>query len=81
MPRPYQGSPTSSAYVYENITAPTGVLPKPFRALYVGAAGTVTITPETGPPVTFAGVPAGTKLEVIGIEVSAAPGNLVALYE
>lgn len=44
---------------------------KPFRALFVGGAGTVTVASVDGSVVLFTGVVAGTVLPIHGIRVNA----------
>lgn len=51
------------------------------RALYVGAAGSITVTMKSGASVTFAGVNAGTVLPIRVVAVTtAAGGSILALY-
>lgn len=55
----------------------------PFRALWVGGAGNVTILMPDGSVVTFSGVPAGSMLPVGGVRVNATGTTatlIVAVY-
>ncbi len=45
------------------------VLPPTWGGLYVGGAGAVTVTTENGEVVTFAAVPAGTRLPIVVTKV------------
>ncbi len=59
----------------------TTVFSPPFRSLYVGTTGNVTITNMAGTAVAFMNVPSGTTLPVRGTKVNAATTatNIVAL--
>jgi hypothetical protein len=51
------------------------------RALWVGAAGDITVTMGSGASVTFAGIPAGTLMPIRVTHVTtAAGGSVVAMY-
>ena len=55
---------------------------KPSRALYIGGAGSITVTMTNGDPITFAGLLAGTILPVrcTAVTAQSASMNIVALF-
>lgn len=58
--------------------------PTPFSALFIGGAGSVTVTSPKGADATFAGLVAGQRLEVAGIKVKStgtSATNLVAIFD
>ncbi len=73
---------TASAYGGVAVTPSAGALAGGrTRALYVGAAGSVTVTMASGDSITFAAVPAGTILPIQVTHVTtAAGGSVLALY-
>lgn len=58
-------------------------LANPFDALYVGAAGTLTVVKPDGGTAVFVGATAGSTIPVTGVRVTGAQtaAQVVALYE
>lgn len=74
---------SSPSAAFAAITPGDAALPGPTRAIYVGGAGTLVLTPlGGGADVTFQGLPAGTILPVQATHVKATSTatNLVGLF-